>query len=169
LPWTDVSTANHHPLFTQFFMIKILILIFVVEIYIYFVLIVDSVEDTLKIHSKAAKPWKNCVALEILGEKSSKIKGGGQDMAAMMLMVWNFTNSTMLSIKPLPLISLLFHLGFSRPDHFFTAWLFLSRFHFFLQFIISAYEVCSYIRLTACLNLWYNSNIMHITRTSNRT
>ena len=36
---------------------------------------------------------KKGVALKILGEKSCDIKGGGQQMAAMMLMLINFNNA----------------------------------------------------------------------------
>ena len=36
---------------------------------------------------------KNGVALKSLGEKSYEIKGGSQEMAAMMLMLINFNNA----------------------------------------------------------------------------
>ena len=36
---------------------------------------------------------KNGAALKSLGEKSCEIKGGGQEMAAMMLMLINFNNA----------------------------------------------------------------------------
>ena len=44
-------------------------------------------------HKKTAKLWKNGVALKSLGEKSCEIKGGGQEMAAMMLTLINFNNA----------------------------------------------------------------------------
>ena len=65
---------------------------------------------------------KNGAALKSLGEKSCEIKGGGQEMAAMMLMLKMFSNGCV-------------HPGFLRLHHFFAAWLFLCGFHFFLYFI----------------------------------
>ena len=44
-------------------------------------------------HTKTAKLWKNGVALKSLSEKRCEIKGGGQEMAAMMLMLINFNNA----------------------------------------------------------------------------
>ena len=43
-----------------------------------------------KHHTKTAKLEKNGVALKSLSEKSCEIKGGGQEMAAMMLMLIKF-------------------------------------------------------------------------------
>jgi len=50
----------------------------------------------------------------------------------------NFNNNAVLVLTSLqPFLAAtfdfptFFHPGFLRPDHFFTAWLFLSRFHFF--------------------------------------
>ena len=66
-------------------------------------------------------------ALKSLGEKSCEIKGGSQQMAAMMLMLIKFNNGLVKFISiniiaaicwPPPLISQLFHPGFLRP-HFF--------------------------------------------------
>ena len=42
---------------------------------------------------KNSQAVKNGVALKSLGEKSCKTKGGGQEMAAMMLMLINFNNA----------------------------------------------------------------------------
>ena len=86
---------------------------------------------------------KNDAALKILGEKSCKIKGGGQELAAMMLMLINFNNACeFFSINiiaaiswPPPLISQLFSPRLFKAAPFFTAWLFLCGFHFFLYFI----------------------------------
>ena len=41
-------------------------------------------------NSQAVKKW---CGLKSLGEKSCEIKGGGQEMAAMMLMLINFNNA----------------------------------------------------------------------------
>ena len=60
---------------------------------------------------------KNGAALKSLGEKSSEIKGGGQELAAMMLILINFNNGCVCIGKiyiiaaiswPPPLISQLF-------------------------------------------------------------
>ena len=65
---------------------------------------------------------KNDVALKILGEKSCEIKGGGQEMAAMMLMLKFFNNGCVVSINIIAAISwpppFFFHPGFLRPHHF---------------------------------------------------
>ena len=45
------------------------------------------------IHTKTAKLYKKGVAFKGLGEKSCEIKGGGHEMAAMVLMIMHF-NST---------------------------------------------------------------------------
>ena len=45
------------------------------------------------IHSKTAKLSKRSAAFKSLGEKSCEIKGGGQEMAAMMSMLINFNNA----------------------------------------------------------------------------
>ena len=42
---------------------------------------------------KNSHAMKNGVALKILGEISFEIKGGGQEMAAMMLLLINFNNA----------------------------------------------------------------------------
>ena len=65
-----------------------------------------------EIHTKTAKLSKNGAALKSLGEKSCEINGGGQEMAAMMLMLIKFNNGsiniTAAISWPPPLISLLF-------------------------------------------------------------
>ena len=42
---------------------------------------------------KNSQAVKNGAALKSLGEKSCEIKGGSQEMAAMMLMLINFNNA----------------------------------------------------------------------------
>ena len=48
---------------------------------------------SIHVHTKAAKLRKNGAALKLLGVKSCGIKGGGQEMAAMMLMLINLNNA----------------------------------------------------------------------------
>ena len=45
------------------------------------------------IHSKTAKLYKKGAAFKSLGEESCEIKGGGHELAAMMWMIMNFSNS----------------------------------------------------------------------------
>ena len=85
------------------------------------------------------------MAFKILGEKSCEVKGGSQEMAAMMLMLINFNNATqplinffsiniLAAISWLPsLISQLFHPDFLRLHHFFTAWLFLCGLDYLIK------------------------------------
>ena len=80
-------------------------------------------------------------------------------MAATMLMLINsnIAHTAIVKIYIIaaiswlpPLISQLFHPGFLRLHHFFTAWLFSCGFHFFLYFIrpqnqpMADFEVCFY-------------------------
>ena len=53
----------------------------------------DLVFENKKVKSlKNSQAVKKSVALKSLGEKSCEIKGGGQEMAAMMLMLKKFNN-----------------------------------------------------------------------------
>ena len=56
----------------------------------------EKLEKGEKIHEVALNlqpsDLKNGVALKILGEKCCEIKGGGQEMVAMMLMLKDFNN-----------------------------------------------------------------------------
>jgi len=64
------------------------------------------------------------------------LKGGSQEMAAMILMLINFNNDCGIIVKFISkhcshFVAATFQLyspGFLRPHHFFTAWLFLSRY-----------------------------------------
>ena len=100
--------------------------------------LVLKMQKEVKSIQKQPSCKKNSAALKSLGEKSCKIKGGGQEMAAMMLMLISFNNwcalLKLISINiiaaiswPPSLISQLFSPRLLRAAlFFFTAWLFLS-------------------------------------------
>ena len=73
---------------------------------------------------------KKGAVLKSLGEKSCEIKGGGQQMAAMMLILITLLKFISINIIaaicwPPPLISQLFSPRLFKAAPFFTAWLFL--------------------------------------------
>ena len=55
-----------------------------------------KVQKGVKSTQKQPSCEKNGAALKNLGEKSCEFKGGGQEMAAMMLMLKNFNNGCVL-------------------------------------------------------------------------
>ena len=81
---------------------------------------------------------KKGAALKSLCEKSCEIKGGDQQMAAMIL---NFISINIIAAIcwPPPLISQLFSHRFFKAAPFFTAWLFfLCRYQFTISLLATA-------------------------------